>query len=167
MEAMDPTTSRAIYCHHSLGRQQATPRTLHEKMMLEAEPIIQHNWTDVAIHDRDKLKTIPVGCYCYWIVGQMGSYLTPAYCKISDRHRWSSGPNATVAPVQMLFSRWHGEAFKFQCNSDFQLSFNAGRDKHCYLIVKTDTKDGEIIPITFRELAKAATYGKIKFAGEA
>jgi hypothetical protein len=159
---MQPTDLSSIYSYHEVERQQVRPRTLHEKMMLEAEPIIQHNWTDVAIHDKDKLKSIPVGCYCYWIVGQMGSYLTPAYCKTSDRHKWLSGPNAKIAPIQMLFSRWYGEAYKFQCNASFQQLFNAGRDKHCYLIVKTDTKNGEIIPITYRELAEMATYGKVK-----
>jgi hypothetical protein len=159
---MQPTDLSSIYSYHEVERQQARPRTLHEKMMLEAEPIIQYNWTDVAIHDKDKLKSIPVGYYCYWIVGQMGSYLTPAYCRISDRHKWLSGPNAKIAPIQMLFSRWYGEAYKFQCNASFQQLFNAGRDKHCYLIVKTDTKNGEIIPITYRELAEMATYGKVK-----
>lgn len=159
---MQPVTPGSIYSCREIERQQLTPRTLHEKMMLEAEPIIQHNWTDVAIHDKEKLKTIPIGCYCYWIVGQMGSYLTPAYCKVSDRSKWLSGSDAGIAPVQMLLSRWYGEAYKFQCNNDFQHLFNAGRDKRCFLVVRTDTTQGDIAQITYRELAEMATYGKVE-----
>jgi len=50
---MQPVDLSSIYSYHEAERQQVRPRTLHEKMMLEAEPIIQHNWTDVAIHDKD------------------------------------------------------------------------------------------------------------------
>jgi hypothetical protein len=163
---MQPVDLGSVHSCHELERQRPRARTLHEKMMLEAEPIIQYNWTDVAIHDKNKLQGIPVGCYCYWIVGQMGSYLTPAYCKISERHKWMSGRNAMISTVQMLFSRWYGEAYKFQCNADYQRFYNAGRDKHCYLIVKTDARYGEIIPVTYRELAEMATYGKVKMFTE-
>jgi len=157
---MDPTNTGAIYCQHELERRRLTPRTLHEKMMVEAEPIIQHNWTDVAIHDKAKLQKIPVGQYCYWIVGQMGSYLSPAFCNIDERHRWTTSPIATLSPVQLLFARWHGQAYRFQDSVAWGRVHDPVIDKHCYLIVKTDSTRGEVTPITYKELADMVVYGK-------
>jgi hypothetical protein len=160
-EAMNSADTTGIYCHHSLERRQLPPRTLHEKMMLEAEPIIQHNWTDVAVHDRDKLQKIPVGHFCYWVVTQMGSFLTPAYCKVSERSKWLTSDIATISPIQMLISRWHGEALKFQSSKAWRRFHDPVQDKHCYLVVKTDNSHGHVIPITYQELAEMAVCKKI------
>lgn len=156
--APEPTLAQG-FSHHELERTQGRPTTLHERMMLEAEPIIQHNWTDVAIHDKAKLRSIPTGHYCYWVVTQMGSYLTPAYCRISDRHKWTRSPEASLAPIQMLVVRWHGEAHRFQGSMSWLWMHDPNRDKHCYLIVKADATSGQVIPMTYQELAELAVCG--------
>jgi hypothetical protein len=153
--ASQPAVTNLI-SHHSMERQQPVARTLHEQMMLIAEPIIQHNWTDVAIHDRDKLRTLPVGHTAYWIVTQMGSYLSPAYCRLSDRPKWTSGCLASLAPVQVLVARWMGEASKFQGSTPWRRFHDPYRDKHCFLVTKTDAKNGTVVPIPYMELAELA-----------
>jgi len=142
--------------HHSLERTLLPARTLHEKMMLIAEPLIQYNWTDVAIHDKAALRSLPVGHYAYWIVTQMGSHFMPAYCKISERSKWTRSPMATLAPVQFLVERWSREVAKFGDSNDWRWIHDPVRDKHCYLVVKTHATYGEIIPITYKELADLA-----------
>lgn len=142
--------------YHELERTQSQSKTLHEKMMLEAEPLIQHNWTDVAIHDKAMLRKIPVGHVAYWVVTQMGSYLTPAYCRLSDRQKWTRSRESTVAPIQVRVIRWYAESRKFQDSLSWQWIHDPVRDKHCYLIVKTDATNGHITPITYEELAALA-----------
>lgn len=157
-EAMSKLSLEGVYCYHEMERQQLIGKTLHEKMMLEAESIIQHNWTDVAIHDKMKLKSIPVGSYCYWIVGEMGSYLTPAYCKLSERSKWAKGGTASAAPIQAYVIRWHGNASRFGANKDWRRNHDPVRDKHCYLIRKTSPDQGEIVPIEYEDLANMCVY---------
>lgn len=144
------------FTHHELERRQLPPRTLHEQMMLEAEPIIQHNWTDVAIHDAAKLCSIPSGHVAYWIVGQMGSYLTPAYCSLADRPLWTSGRFASLAPIQLLVARWHGEVHKFRSSDAWSRVHGPISDKRCYIIIKGDSVGGQLIPISYKELADLA-----------
>jgi hypothetical protein len=143
-------------CHHSRERSQLPPRTLHEEMMLIAEPLIQYNWTDVAIHDKAALRSLPVGHVAYWVVTQMGSHLTPAYCRLSARSKWTKSSNATIAPIQMLVARWHGEALKFQDSRAWRRFHDPVRDKHCFLVIKTDSTHGRVIPIAYQELAELA-----------
>jgi len=125
--------------------------------MVAAEPIIQHNWTDVAIHDRDRLKRIPVGHYCYWVVTQMGSYLTPAYCKLNDRARWYKD---SVAAIQLLVIRWHGQAHHFGSSAAWREFHDPVRDKHCFMIVKTDSSNGRVEPMKYKDLADMVVYKK-------
>lgn len=149
--------------HHELEKRTIAPRSLHEKMMIEAEPIIRHNWTDVAIHDKNKLKQVPVGHYCAWIVGEMGSYLTPLFCKLSDRNKWCASPSATIAPIQVLVVRWHAQVSMFGNNIAWVERHDPTKDKNCFLVIKTDFNGGgEIIPVSYVELAELATCGKAK-----
>lgn len=151
------------FCRHELERRAITPKTLHELMMTIAEPIIQHNWTDVAIHDKAKLKNIPVGHHCIWIVGKMGSYLTPMYCNVSDRSRWTSDFLATISPVQILIVRWYEQTKSFSENSHWNANHDPVQDKHCFFVVKTDSKGaGNVIPVTYKELADMAVYRKFQ-----
>lgn len=153
------TAIASAFCRHEGERCQLPPRTLHERMILEAEPIIRHNWSDVAIHDKQKLQSIPIGHYCAWIVGEMGSYLTPLYCRISDRPRWKVDPLAHLAPIQILVSRWHSQVNSYGENVHWLDNHDPTKDKHCYLIVKTDTTRGTITPIPYVDLAGLAVCG--------
>lgn len=149
--SLGPTLTR-----HEMERTQRPPRSLHERMMLEAEPIIQHNWTDVAIHDKAKLKGIPVGHICYWVVTEMGSFLTPAYCKISERSKWTSDAISSLAPIQILVARRCGQAHKYASSKAWQRVYGFLDYWHCYLVVKTDATNGHLIPIPYLDLADLA-----------
>lgn len=156
-------TRYSHFTRHELEKRSIIAKTLHEKMMIEAEPIIRYNWTDVAIHDKNKLRQIPVGHYCAWIVGEMGSYLTPLFCKISDRHKWCADGPATIAPVQVLVVRWHNQVNEFGESPAWVERHDPTRDKRCFLVVKTDLNgNGEITPISYVELAEMATCGKMR-----
>lgn len=149
------------FSRHELERRKRAPKSLHEMMMLEAEPIIQHNWTDVAIHDKDKLASIPVGNTCIWVVSSMGSFLTPMYCKISERGRWTADACSTIAPIQYLIVRWHKQAHIFGDNRNWAFFHDPVRDRHCYLVTKTDGKGGgRIEKISYKELADMCVYGQ-------
>jgi hypothetical protein len=146
-----------MFCRHELARTARQPRTLHERMMVEAEHIIQHNWTDVAIHDRDRLRSAPVDHAFAWMVGSMGSYLTPMYCRLSDRKRWTSSPLATLAPIQIYMTKLH-EQFNALGSKVMDLS-----ERSCYLVIKRDSNGGDIIPLDFQEFAGFCTLGKWKW----
>lgn len=161
---MTDLTPRPCRSPHELERGRFSPRTLHEKMMLEAELVVRHNWTDVAVHDRDKLKSVPIGSCCYWVIGQMGSYLTPAYCELVHRERWSAGNHSDLAPIQFLVARWLDQAYIFRDCKEWKRLHDPYRDKRSYLVIKTDEVNGEIIPIDLEELMDMCVYKKFPTA---
>lgn len=152
--SLGPTLTR-----HEMERTQRPPRSLHERMMLEAEPIIQHNWTDVAIHDKAKLKGIPVGHVCYWLVSEMGSFLTPAYCKISERSKWANSVFSGFAPIQILVARHCDQAHKYASSKVWQQIYGSTDHWHCYLVIKADATNGHLIPIHYADLIELAFCG--------
>lgn len=147
---------------HERERCQFQPRTLHERMMVEAEPLIQHNWLDVAIHDKQRLDALPVGCFAYWLVGPLGSHFSPAFCSLADRDRWTQDRSATIAPIQILLIRWHGQSVRMRSNRSWLTLHNPAATKQCYLVRKTDSHGGgELTQISYQELAALALYDHI------
>jgi hypothetical protein len=158
-DAMDQEKPQGkIFCRHELARTTPAPKTLHERMMLEAEPIIQHNWTDVAIHDKNRLKRVKNNHVMAWMVNETGSYLSPMYCNISDKKNWTSSPMAALAPVQIFMNKLHYQLLAIGVKA-------AGQYKpHCYLVIKKDDTDGgEIVPVNFEEFASFCTIGQFQW----
>jgi len=130
------------------------PVTLHERMMIEAETQIQHNWTDVAIHDKRKLRTVSVDHACIWVVKSEGSALLPTYCKLSERKKWQAdGP---VCQLVAFVSRCQDFFLKFRSNYD-------PRQDSYYIIVKRHGVDGDIIPVSFDEVASLIFSGAARW----
>lgn len=146
------------FSYHERERTTPVAKTLHERMMLEAEPLIQYNWTDVAIHDKRKLSIVPPCHVCAWIVGSTGSYLSPMYCELADAHKWKANVFAHEAAITILMARWHD-----QLNCLYDLAFNPLEEKAFYLVKKGEAGAGEIIPVDKVELAELCTYSKFNW----
>lgn len=141
--------SGKLFCVHELARVARPARSLHERMMLEAEPYVLHNWTDVAIHDKDRLRNTPVNHALAWMIGETGSYLTPLYCKLSDKSKWQTSPLAFLAPIQIYVAALH-EQMLFLGGARLA-SFQKRR---AYIVIKKDgSPGGSITPVDFDELA--------------
>ena len=136
------------------NRRPKNCKKLHDKMMFIADTVVRHNWTDVAIHDRNKLANIPVGHHCAWVIHELGSYLSPLYCRLDQRDRWEADPNA---PIQTLMIRWiASDNPLMKCSHHAGLSPVSGQ---FYLVVKTDEfGGGSIIESSFQEFYDLALY---------
>jgi len=75
-----------------ISRQEPVKRilrnkTLHEWMCFEAEDVVRHNWTDVAIHDRKILNKMREGDTRLWMINELGSLFLPMYCKLYEKRK--------------------------------------------------------------------------------
>ena len=57
---------------------------LHETLCYLAEPIVQHFWTDIAVHDKNILASAPKNSSFIWVVHKCGSYLCPLYSSLLE-----------------------------------------------------------------------------------
>lgn len=130
---------------------------LHDKMIAEAELIVRHNWSDIAIHDGRKLRSIPENHFCAWVIGEFGSYLTPLYCDLDQRAKWEASP---LAPIQILCMRWLQKENPLTSNSRYMNEVGPFYQK-CFLLRKNDCLGGgDLIPITFSDLMDLSLNGK-------
>jgi hypothetical protein len=152
-----------LFCVHELARIARPARSLHERMLLEAEPYVKHNWTDLAIHDKDRLRVTPVNHALAWMIGETGSYLTPLYCKLSDKSKWQASPLALLAPIQIYITALHEQMLLLR---GAQLA--KFQRRQAYIIVKRNSPSGgDIIPVDFDELASmCCTNPKHKWTPE-
>jgi hypothetical protein len=75
-----------------ISRQEPVKRvlrnkTLHEWMCFEAEDVILHNWTDVAVHDKKILGRMRPGETRLWMISELGSLFLPMYCKLYEKQK--------------------------------------------------------------------------------
>jgi hypothetical protein len=128
-------------------RQQIIGRkTLHEQMIYAVEDHIQYNWSDVAIHDKNRLDDAESGEAFAWIVSEFGSYLTPLFCHVEDE-----SDEETFAPIQILFFRWLN-ASPFDKNDAYAKRY-APQNSRCFIVIKGDSDyDGVIHSVGYREL---------------
>ena len=134
---------------------QFEPKTLHERMMIEAETQIQQNWTDVAIHDKRKLRTIPSHHACVWVVRAEGSNLLPTYCKLSEASKWKKDSAARrIHPLLAFLCLCQDYRAKFRAN------FKPESSSYYVIIKGKNEKEGQIIPVSFKEIADFAMAGQ-------
>jgi hypothetical protein len=145
-------TNKQIEKKRSIG-----VNNLYEQMIYEAELYVQHNWSDIAIHDRNKLSRLPVNYYCAWILSEFGSYLTPLWCNLSESNRWKKD---SLAPIQILFGRWINKNNPLFENNHYMYRVGPHTQK-CYLVAKTDdVGSGVLVPIDFNDLMDFCLIGK-------
>lgn len=132
---------------------QFTPQTLHDRMIIEAEAQIQHNWADVAIHDKRKLRQIPPDHACIWVVRSEGSNLLPAYCELADASKWIAEHGSKVSPLVAFFCMCQDYFCKFR------QKFNPEINGYYVIIKGKSEKDGKIIPVSWKEIADFAMAG--------
>lgn len=140
-----------LFCVHELARVVRPARSLHERMLIEAESIVRHNWTDVAIHDKDRLRVTPVNHALAWMIGETGSHLTPLYCKLSDKSKWQASPLASLAPIQIYITALHEQMLLL---GGAQAQLAKLQKRQAYIVIKRDgSSGGDIISVDFDELA--------------
>lgn len=140
-----------LFCVHELARVVRPARSLHERMLIEAESVVRHNWTDVAIHDKDRLRVTPVNHALAWMIGETGSHLTPLYCKLSDKSKWQASPLASLAPIQIYITALHEQMLLL---GGAQAQLARLQRRQAYIVIKRDrSSGGDIISVDFDELA--------------
>ena len=123
-------------------------KTLHEEMIYCIEDFVQHNWSDIAIHDKRRIDAAAPGEAYAWIVSRFGSYLTPLFSRLSDEH---DSEHEEFAPIQILFFRWLNQK-PLEKNQAYCQSY-APQHSKCFVIVKGHGNyDGAIHPVDYREL---------------
>lgn len=140
-------------------RRKRPYQSLHDKMIAEAELVVRYNWSDIAIHDRKKLKKAPVGHLFAWVIGEFGSYFTPLFCSVDDKAKWAASP---IAPIQILCMRWIQKENPLTENKVYLHHVGPFYQK-CFLICKTDNDGaGTITPIEFADLMDLCLNGKYR-----
>ena len=81
---------------------------LHEWMCFEAENVVKHNWTDVAIHDKKILDKMIPGETRLWIIYELGSVFLPLYCKLTE-HYVLNELNYSFSAVEVYLLRFAKE----------------------------------------------------------
>lgn len=124
-------------------------KTLHERMMLEAEPIVKHNWLDVAIHDKRKLDSSPARCVHVWILNELGSHMIPMYSTLEEKLKIKGTDyQYLIATINHFFVRANFEPL-------IQLD-----EYTYYILIKGATPaSGDIIPISLQSLMDLTSYG--------
>lgn len=132
------------------------PRGLHDWMMSEAEPVIQHNWTSLALHIRYLLELIPDDHAFAWIVTPEGSRIMPTYCKLSQRdNHIKADENGVISQLQ---------AFIIRCQDYFIKFKSKPSGNSYYFVVKRSIFEVEdVTPSTFDELLDLVFVGELKW----
>ena len=72
-------------------------------MCYEAESVVKHNWTDVAVHDKKIINKMRPGDTRLWIISELGSNFLPMYCKLYEKYSQDeSDYELSVAEVHMM-----------------------------------------------------------------
>lgn len=123
-------------------------KTLHERMIYSVEDFIQHNWSDVAIHDKKRIDAAGPGEAYAWIVSKFGSYLTPLFSRLSEK---DDSDEEVFAPIQVLFFRWLKQQ-PFEENKIYCQGYAPEYSK-CFIVVKGGNDyTGAVHPVGYREL---------------
>lgn len=126
-------------------------KTLHERMIYSVEDFIQHNWSDVAIHDKKKIDRAFPGESFAWIVSRFGSYLTPLFTPLHEKDEIDTLEEEVFAPIQILFFRWLAQK-PFEENKTYCEKY-APQNSKCFIIVKGNSDyAGTIHSVDYREL---------------
>lgn len=135
------------------------PLTLHHRMMVEAEGLIQQNWTQVAIHDEYMLRAIPGDHAFVWVVKPEGSHVLKTFCSLSERsRRVGNAEKFAVGELESFFVRLSC------CIANFRGKYDPAQYNY-YVVIKRDSEsDGEIIQSSFEELLDLVSAQELKWA---
>lgn len=137
-KAMSQIISRQETCKVAFKKQ-----TLHEWMCFEAENVVKHNWTDVAIHDKKILDKMLPGEIRLWIIYELGSVFLPMYCKLNEKHS-SSNPAHDFSAVEVHMLRFLKEDQFGNIQSKIARATSSfyfitkGFDSHSYSVISTN-----------------------------
>ena len=126
-------------------------------MMVEAEPVLRHNWLDVALHDKMKIDAAPYDHVYIWIVTEVGSHLIPMYCETKEKLKIEGTQyNYVGHPIYSFVTRNNTTPL---CNLP---------DHSYYFVVKRRTPDGgDIIPIDLDSFIDLVSIGRWAWDDEA
>lgn len=133
-------------------------KTLHDRMILEAENIIQENWTQVAINDKNRLALGHENCAFVWIVRPEGSNLFAMSQWIHCRENYEMLEEHGVCS--------EAEAFFLRCQDyfvKFRNKFDPTKYKYYIVIKGRCAFDGQIIPSTFQEVLDLVFVGQLRW----
>ena len=142
-----------------ISRQETVKRdlrnkTLHEWMCCEAEQIVRHNWTDIAIHDRKLIGKMRAGETRLWGIYELGSIFLPLYCRMSEKVKQETH-EYELSSVEVFMMRFFQETPIGELQADFM------RSTKFYFITKGSSDyDYNVVPTTFLDVVDLVFCGK-------
>lgn len=143
-----------------ISRQEtlrATPKkkTLHEFLVYEAEDIVRHNWSDVALHDKNVIEKMLPGETRLWIIWELGSLFPPMYCKLSEKDAMTKTAYSFSA-VECYMLRFMKEGPL----NDAQAKIARDTSKFYFITKGYGNYDYSAVPVDFRLVMDIVFCGK-------
>lgn len=133
-----------------ISRQETVKRDLrkkdlHQWMCFEAESIVRHNWTDIAVHDRRIIEKMRPGETRLWAIYELGSAFLPMYCKNSE-NTFSCERQQEVSAVEIFMMRFFKQDEIGQLEKTFRDStkfyfVTKGSSNYDYLVAPSTIAD--------------------------
>jgi len=123
-------------------------------MCFEAENVVKHNWTDVAVHDRKIIEKMRAGDTRLWAVYELGSAFLPMYCR---NHEKTNDQNTQheFAAVEVFMMRFFKEHAIGLVEGTFR------RNTKFYFITKGHSDyDYDVVPTTIFDVVDLVFCGK-------
>lgn len=130
-------------------------QTLHEWMCYEAESVVQHNFSDVAVWDRKLVNKTNTGETRLWWIHAFGSQFLPMYCRVSEKAK-AENSMYEFSAVEINLLR----LFKEDQFSKIQNKIILETSKFFFITKGSDEFHYDITPTTFREAANLVFCGK-------
>ena len=121
--------------------------TLFDWMIFEAEDVVKHNFSDIAVHDRRLLNKMRPGDTRLWIISELGSSFLPMYCKLYEKSKQEES-DYFLSAVEAHLLRFAKDDRLAEAQTKILL-----RTSRFYFITKGDGEyDGTIVPSDFRSV---------------
>ena len=150
LQPMSQIISRQETCKVALKKQ-----TLHEFLIYEAENVVRHNWSDVAIHDKRIVEKMFPGETRLWIVWELGSLMPAMYCKLTEKESMTKTDHCFSA-VECYMMRYMREG-DF---SDIQSQIARNTSKFYFVTKGYGNYDYSVVPASFRTVMDLVFCGR-------
>lgn len=142
MQPMSQIFSRQETCKVAIRKQ-----TLQEFLVYEAENVVRHNWSDVAIYDQRIVEKMNPGETRLWIIWELGSLMPAMYCKLTEKESMTKTEHCFSA-VECYMMRFVKEGPL----CDIQSRIARETSKFYFVTKGHGNYDYSVAPATFRSV---------------
>ena len=152
---INPANMMQIISRQEPVKQIPRNKTLHDWMCFEAEDIVLHNWTDVAVHDRKILSKMRYGDTRLWVISELGSIFLPMYCKLYEKQKQEEA-EYEFSSVEIYALR----LLKSDRLSEMQSKITQATGRFYFITKGSGNYDYNVVPTNFGSLVDLVFCGK-------